>query len=37
MGAPVFGDLGVARWMHGARLGGNAYLILQSKYLRAEQ
>lgn len=24
MWAPVFVDLGVARWMHGARLGGNA-------------
>jgi pimeloyl-ACP methyl ester carboxylesterase len=35
MWAPVFVDLGVARWMHGARLSGNAYLILQSKYLRA--
>ena len=34
MWAPVSVDLGVARWMHGARLGGNAYLILQSKYLR---
>jgi hypothetical protein len=32
---PVSVDLGLARWMHGARLGGNAYLILQSKYLRA--
>ena len=35
MWAPVFVDLGVACWMHGARLGGNAHLILQSKYLRA--
>jgi pimeloyl-ACP methyl ester carboxylesterase len=35
MWAPVFVDLGVARWMHGARLSGNAYLILQAKYLRA--
>lgn len=34
MWAPGSVDLGVARWMHGARLGGNAYLILQSKYLR---
>ena len=35
MRAPVFVDLGVARWMYGARFGGNAYLILQSKYRRA--
>ena len=33
MWAPIFVDLGLARWMHGAGLGGNAYLILQSKYL----
>ena len=25
MWAPIFVDLGLARWMHGARLGGNAY------------
>jgi hypothetical protein len=36
MWTPVFVDLAVARWMHGARLGGNAYLILQSKYRRAK-
>ena len=35
MWAPVFVDLGVARWMHGAGLGGKAYLVLQSTYLRA--
>jgi hypothetical protein len=35
MWAPIFVDLGVARWMHEARRGGNAYLILQSKCLCA--